>query len=163
MRVERLEELGGSHGFTEGEDAVGMILGVQKVEPLMNVVAFEQAVGGERAAASAVGAGVGEEDGESVGEEELSISESYRCGCHRGRGGGGRRLRWVVGMDGPGAEGDVVGGGDGRVGEFGVESVGEGAGCGDSSSVSGTAGGVESAVGDEDAAGDAERQVEDQG
>ena len=27
MRVERLEELGGAHGFAEGEDAAGMILG----------------------------------------------------------------------------------------------------------------------------------------
>ena len=51
-----------------------MNLRFQKVDPLVDVVALEQAVGGERAVAGAVGAGVGEEDGESVGEEELRVS-----------------------------------------------------------------------------------------
>lgn len=51
VSVERLQELRGSHGFAEGEDAAGMILRVEKIEPLMNVVAFKQSVGGERSAA----------------------------------------------------------------------------------------------------------------
>ena len=88
MRVERLQELRRTHGFAEGEDAVGMIfpflslalilawriLRFQKIDPLMDVVALEQAVGGERAVARAVGTGVGEKDGESVGEEQLRVS-----------------------------------------------------------------------------------------
>ena len=72
--VERLEELCGSHGFGETEDAAGMILRFHEVEPLVDVVAFEQAVGGERAAADAMGAGVGKQNGESVGEKELRVS-----------------------------------------------------------------------------------------
>ena len=80
MSVERLEELRGAHGFAEGVDAVRMILrwlnlGFEKVGPLVNIVAFEEAVGGESAVAHAVSAGVGEKDGESVGEEELGVSE----------------------------------------------------------------------------------------
>ena len=71
---ERLQELGGAHGLGESEDAVRMILRGEKVEPLVNVSAFEEAVGGEWAAAGAVGAGVGEKHSESVCEEELRVS-----------------------------------------------------------------------------------------
>ncbi len=46
----------------------------EEIEPLVNVVAFEKAVGGELASACAVGARVGEKDGESVSEEELRVS-----------------------------------------------------------------------------------------
>ncbi|SRR5579864_5540419 len=51
-----------------------MIARVQEIKPLVNVVALEETVGGERAAAEAVSASVGEEDRESVGEEELCVS-----------------------------------------------------------------------------------------
>ena len=88
VRVERLQEFRRTHGFAEGEDAVGMIfpflslalilawriLRFQKIDPLMDVVALQQAVGGERAVARAVGTGVGEKHGESVGEEQLRVS-----------------------------------------------------------------------------------------
>jgi hypothetical protein len=47
LHGERLEEFGCAHGFAEPEDAVGVNLSGEKVEPLMNVVAFEKAVGGE--------------------------------------------------------------------------------------------------------------------
>ena len=72
--VERLEEFGGSHGFSETEDATGMILRVHEVEPLVDVVALQKAVGGEWAAADAMSAGVGKQYGESVGEKELRVS-----------------------------------------------------------------------------------------
>lgn len=42
--VEGLEELGGAHGLSEGVDAAGMILRVQKIDPLVDVVAFKQTV-----------------------------------------------------------------------------------------------------------------------
>ena len=64
----------GSHGFGETEDAARMIARVQEIKPLVNVVALEETVGGERAAAEAVSASVGEEHAEAVGEEELSVS-----------------------------------------------------------------------------------------
>src|SRR5579864_1931291 len=51
-----------------------MIARVQEIKPLVNVVALEETVGGEWAAAEAVSASVGEEDSESVGEEELRVS-----------------------------------------------------------------------------------------
>ena len=57
----------------ETEDATGMILRVHEVEPLVDVVALEESEGGERAVAVAMGAGVGEQDGESVGEKELGV------------------------------------------------------------------------------------------
>jgi len=41
VSLDGLEELGGAHGFAEGEDAAGMIVLFQKVEPLVNVGAFE--------------------------------------------------------------------------------------------------------------------------
>lgn len=72
--VERLEEFGGSHGFGETEDATGMILRVHEVEPLVDVVALQKAVGGEWAAADAMSAGVGKQHGESMGEKELRVS-----------------------------------------------------------------------------------------
>jgi len=74
VRVERLEEFGGSHGFSETEDATGMILRLHEVEPLVDVVALQKAVSGEWAAAVAMGAGVGKQHGESVGEKELRVS-----------------------------------------------------------------------------------------
>src|SRR5579864_4469172 len=74
MRGERLEQLRRSHGFGETEDAARMIARVQEIEPLMDVVALEETVGGERAAADAVSASVGEEHDEAVGEEELRVS-----------------------------------------------------------------------------------------
>jgi hypothetical protein len=47
-------------------------LRVEKVEPLMDVVALEQAIRGEQAAADAVGAGVGEQYCVTAGEEECA-------------------------------------------------------------------------------------------
>ena len=63
----------------------------------------------------------------------------------------------------PGAEGDVVGSGDGDVGEVGVEGAGGVADCGDFVFGERTAGGVEGGVGQGDAADGAEGEVEDEG
>ena len=46
MGIKRLEELCGSHRFRETEDAAGMILRLQKVEPLVDIIFLEEAVGG---------------------------------------------------------------------------------------------------------------------
>src|SRR5208282_374371 len=51
---ERLQKLRGAHGFPEAEDAARMVLRREEVEPLPNVVALEQSVGSERAAAGAL-------------------------------------------------------------------------------------------------------------
>src|SRR5271169_2395584 len=100
---------------------MGVSLGQERVKPLVNVVAFEQAVGGELAAASAVGSRVGEEDGESLREEQLCVPghadavvaeavEKDYCVAVAG-------LR----TDGPGAEDDGVWRGDGNVCQIGVQ------------------------------------------
>ena len=120
MSIEGLQKLRGAHGFAEGEDAAGMILSLEEIEPLVNVVAFEQAVGGECAATQAVGAGVGEENGESVGEEELSVSGHAEAVVAETVEQKDRVSVGVVGMNDPGAEDGVVGCGDGDVGEIGI-------------------------------------------
>ncbi len=97
----------------------------------MNVVALEEAVGGERAAARTVGAGVGKEHGESVGEKELRVSDHADAVVAEAvEKEDGVPVR-VMGMDRPGAENNAVGRGDGGIGEVGVEGVGGLADCGD--------------------------------
>lgn len=71
---ERLQQLGGSHGFSKSEDAMRVIFRQKKIEPLPDVVAFEKAVGGEFASAGAVRARVGEKNGETSGEKKLCVS-----------------------------------------------------------------------------------------
>lgn len=66
---ERLQELGGSHGFGKSEDAMGMILRREKVKPLSDVVALKKAVGCERTAAGAVSAGIGKKNGKTVSKK----------------------------------------------------------------------------------------------
>ncbi len=123
--VEGLEELCGAHGFAESEDAGGrpwlQSLGLQKIEPLVNVVAFKEAVGGDWAIAGAVGAGVGEENGESVGEEELGVSGHAEAVVAEAVKEEGGVAIGVMGTDDPGTERGVVGSDDGGVGEVGVQ------------------------------------------
>jgi hypothetical protein len=59
---ERLQEFGGAHGFGESVDAMRVTLRGEEVEPLVNVITFEKAVGGEVASAGAMSARVGEEN-----------------------------------------------------------------------------------------------------
>jgi hypothetical protein len=121
---EGLEKIGSSHGFSEAKDAVWVILGKEKIEPLMDIVTFEKAVGGELAAAGAVSAGVGEKNGESVGEEKLSVSgHAYAVVAEAMEENYGVAVA-EVGMNGPGAEGDSVRRGDGNLLEIRVESTG---------------------------------------
>ena len=168
VSVEGLEELRAAHGFAEGEDAARMELIVsieqivEEVDPLVDVVALEQAVGRELAAAGAVGAGAGEEHGESVGQEELSVSghaDAVVAEAVEEEDGISAGVVWV---DGPGAEDDVVWGRDGVVGEIGVEGLRRLADCGDFIFGERAAGGMEGAVGQVDAAEGAESQVEEE-
>jgi hypothetical protein len=54
-----LQKLRGSHGFSKSEDAIWVKVPSQLIEPLMDVVPFEETVGGQIAAAITVGARVG--------------------------------------------------------------------------------------------------------
>lgn len=55
----RLQELRSAHRFAESEDTVWMIASSDEVKPLVDIVAFEKAVGGELATARSVGASIG--------------------------------------------------------------------------------------------------------
>src|SRR5437867_1629891 len=113
MGVERLEELRGAHGFAEGEDAVRVILRVEKIEPLVDIVTLEQAEGSQRASADAVGSGVGQKDGESVGDEQLRVSGHADAVVAEAMEEKDGIAVGVMRADAPGAEGNVVGRGDG--------------------------------------------------
>jgi len=126
MRVERLQELRGAHGFGEAVDAARMELivrielAVEEVDPLVDVVALEQAVGRELAAADAMGAGVGHKDRVSVSEEKLSIAgyaEAIVAETVEQEYG---VMVGVARNDEPGAQGDRVLSGNGDIAEAGV-------------------------------------------
>src|ERR1700733_7758938 len=160
--VERLEEFGGSHGFGEPEDATGMILRVHEVEPLVDVVALQKAVGGEWAATGAMGAGVGKQHGESVGKKELRVSghaDSVVAETVEEENGVAVR---VVGTDDPCKQDGAVGRCDRGVGRFGIEGVGRLTKFGSFGFGERTARRVKSAVGQVDAADGAESHVQDE-
>lgn len=161
VRVERLEELGGPHGFSEAKDATRMILCLQEIEPLVDVVALEEAVGSERAAAGAVGAGVGEQYGESALKEELSVSRHADAVVAETVEEEDGVSVGMMRTDEPGTEGDGVRCGDGDVSEVGVEAKRRLPDRGGFFIGKRAAGGMESAVGDEDAADYAEDEIQE--
>jgi len=161
--VERLKELSCAHGFAESEDAVGMILRVEKLEPLVDVVALEESVGGEWAAAGAVGTGVGEQDSESMGEKELCVSGHADAVVGEAVKEEDGVSVGVIGSNEPGAECRLICCRDGDIGEVGVESDGGTAHRCDFFVAEWASCGVEGSVGYEDAHDCAEGTVEDQG
>ena len=73
LRIERLQELRGSHGFAESEDT-SRVMVLNPLEPATNVVALEQAVRWVDSAAEAVGAGVGHQNAIAMVEEYLRVA-----------------------------------------------------------------------------------------
>jgi len=135
----------------------------EEIDPLVDVVLFEEAEGCERAAADAVSAGVGEEYGELVGEEELRVSDHADAVVAESvKKKDGVAVR-VVRTDEPGFERCSVWRSDGRVFEFCAESVCGLTGIGGVGVGEGTAGWMECAVRDEDAGDRAEGKVEREG
>lgn len=120
---ERLQELCGAHGFAEAEDAARVIARDEKIEPEVNVVAFEQPIGGELAAARAVSAGVRKKHAEAVSEKKLCVS------CHANAVVGETVEKddlvaaTVIWVDGPGIQRNPVGPRDGNVIEIRVKAV----------------------------------------
>ena len=111
-----LQKFGCAHRFSESEDAVRVNLRGEEVEPLVDIVAFEEAIGGELATACAVSAGIGEKHGESVGEEEVRVSGHADAVVGEAvQKNDGVTVAAPMGMNDPGAEGDGVWGGDGNV------------------------------------------------
>ena len=122
----------------------------------MDIVSLEKTIGGKCASAFTVGAGVGEEHGESVGQEELGVSGHADAVVAEAVEEEDGISAGVVRVDGPGAEDDVVWGRDGVVAEIGVEGLRRLADCGDFIFGERAAGGMEGAVGQVDAAEGAE-------
>jgi hypothetical protein len=56
------------------------------IEPGADIVAFEEAIGGESTSTRAVGTGVSEEDRVLVIEEQVRRNRSCPRGCRSGRG-----------------------------------------------------------------------------
>ena len=124
--------MGCAVGFCEAEDATGMILGGEPVEPLMNVVAFDEAVSCEVASAGAVSASIGKQNAEAMAEEELCVAGHADAIVGEAMEEDDGFAVGIVRMDVPGAEDDAVGRGDGNVFKFGIEGMGDlthGYGC----------------------------------
>jgi hypothetical protein len=74
LGIERLQELRGSHGFAESEDASCVVLTFDPFKPAANVVALEQAVRWVDSTAEAVGAGVGHQNAIAMVEQYLRVA-----------------------------------------------------------------------------------------
>jgi len=109
-----------------------------------------------------VGARVGEQDGESVSEEELGVSDHAHAIVAKAMEQEDGVAIGVVRMDDPGAEGDVVGCGDSGVGQVGVKSLGGVAHRDGVLIGKWAAGGVEGAIGEVDTANSAEDEIQEQ-
>lgn len=157
-----LQKFGGAHGFAESEDGVWVNLRSKRVEPLVNVVAFENAVGGEWASTCAVGARVGKKDGEPVSKQELCISGHAEAivGLTMEEDHGVAVA--TMGMDGPGAERDAIWRDDGDILEIRIHLASDLAHGGLGLRRQWAASGMQGSVGYEDASDDGECQVEDQ-
>jgi hypothetical protein len=100
--------LRGTHGFAEAVNAARVISGDDEREPLMDIVAFEKAIGGKFSATGTVGASVGEQDAEAAGQKQLGIS------CHAAAVVANAMEQdhgisvALARMKGPGAKGDGV-------------------------------------------------------
>lgn len=105
--------MGGAHGFSETVDARGMLILGEPVEPLTDVIALEQTVGGDGAAARAVSAGVREKNGEVVSKQELRIAEHAGAVVAKTVQGDHGDVVWFGRCEEPSAELDVVARSDG--------------------------------------------------
>lgn len=118
---------------------------------MVNVVAFEKAVGRERAATDAVSASVWKKYRESVREEELGVAGHAGAVIAKTVEEDDSVAIAVEGMDGPGAEGDGVWRGDGNIVEGRIEVLGQVLHRNFFFLREGAAGGMEGTVGYEDA------------
>ena len=158
--VERLQKLRGAHGFSQAKDTVGMVLRGEELEPLVSVVAFDEAVGGERSAAGAVSACVREKNTVAAREQELSVAGHADAVVAEAVEQDHSVSVGVARMDGPGMQGDGVGCGDGDVFKIGDERAGGFDHGGFFILGERTARGVESTVGDPDSCHGAEGEIE---
>jgi hypothetical protein len=137
-----------------------MLLRRQEVEPLPNVVALEQTVGSERPAAGTLRASVGEENAVAVSGQQPRVSGHADAVIAEAVKQDNGISVSVPRTDGPGAECDRIGRGDGNILQIGVDCVGGfDHGCFIFRRKR-TARRVQCAVGDPDSGDGAEREVE---
>ena len=122
---EGLQELGRAHGFAEAEDAMRVILCEKEIEPLLDVVPFEKAVGSEFTAAGTVGARVGKQNCESPGQEKLRVSDHTNAVVGEAVEQNYSVAVVVMRLDGPSPQCCAVWCADGNIGEIGIEATGD--------------------------------------
>lgn len=156
---EGLQKLGSAHGFAEAENAGRVLVVHQPVEPQVDVVAFEEAVGGKLAVAGAVGAGVGHKDRVVVIEQVFCVAR-HACPVVgetvEEDDGNAVGMRW---SEKPCSEGDVVGSAEGDVLQRGGVSMRQITGLSYVSGGQRATGRVERDFAKEDAGGEGEEQV----
>ena len=154
-----LQQLRCSHRLAESKYAGGVRAILEPIDPLMNVLAFQQAVGGERASTFSVSAGVGHKDGIPGGQEELGIPnhsaaviahamQHYDCtpiGCGR--------------LDQPCLEIGLVRGSEGDILQLGTGLPGDLKGVCQLIGVEWAAGGMKGVIGHEDASNRAKNNI----
>src|SRR5882762_6403549 len=122
--LKRLKELSRSHGLRKAEDATRVLVLLEPIKPAVNVLRFQQTVGGKFAAAGPVRPSIGHEDAEAVTQEEFRVANHTQPivtetvqqddGCPVA----------APGPDSPGAQGCSVAGRDMNVGHLGVMAMG---------------------------------------
>jgi len=160
--IERLQELCGSHRFPEAKDAARMVPRGEPVEPLVNIVAFEEAVGGKGTATPAMSAGVWEENGEAVSEQESSVAGHANAVVGEAMEEEHGVAIALAGLDDPGTQDNAILRCDGNVFDLPTKRVDGLTHCGLFFLRQGTARGVQGSVGYEDASNDAEPEVQDE-
>ena len=160
MRLERLKKLRGSHRFSEPKDASRPSLSLEGLQPLMDIVAFEDTVGREFSFAHAMSARVGEEQGESTSEQELRVSSHAKAVVAEAMKQNGRVSVGAMWTNNPGTENCSIGSCDGDVGQVCVEGAEMIACPGDFAFGQRAAYWMECAIGEVDACHGAESQVE---
>ncbi len=128
----------------------------------MNIVAFEEAVCGKGTATPAMRAGVWEENGEAVSEQESSVAGHANAVVGEAMEEEHGVAIALAGLDDPGAEDNAILRCDGNVFHLGANRVGDLAHCGFFFLSQGTACGVKGSVGHVDTCDDADPEIQEQ-
>lgn len=135
---------------------------VEEIDPLVNVIAFEKAVGGELPSACSVGARVGHEYSESMGQEKLRVSGHANAVVAKTMEQKNCIAVGVMRLNQPGTEGDTIARGERSIAQLGVQCMGVAAHGGDIAILKRAASGMKGAVSNEDPSDHAHADVKQQ-
>jgi hypothetical protein len=74
LRLQRLENLRRTHGFTKAENALRVLVRVEPFEPTPNIVTFQQAIGCEFSTARTMCTGIRYQDAVATIQKKLGVS-----------------------------------------------------------------------------------------